>query len=62
VGRIRRSTVALVLVVVAGLSVLLGLPFIVPIVNAVARRRGPESGQVVRRDADGRALAGIRTR
>ncbi len=49
-GRIRRTMVASVLVAVAGLSALLGLPFIVPIVHAVARRKAPESGQVMRRD------------
>jgi hypothetical protein len=49
-GRIRRAVVASILVGVAGLSALLGLPFIVPIVDAVARRKAPESGQVTRRD------------
>ena len=49
-GRIRRAVVASILVAVAGLSALLGLPFIVPIVDAVARRKAPESGQMMRRD------------
>lgn len=43
----RRRIVATVLVVVAGLTALLGLPFVVPIVNAVSRRRANWSGQVV---------------
>ena len=49
-GRIRRAVVVSVLVTVAGLSALLGLPFIVPIVDAIARRNAPASGEILRRD------------
>lgn len=49
-GRIRRAVVVSVLVVLAGLSALLGLPFIVPIVDAIARRDAPPSGEILGRD------------
>ena len=46
-GPVRKRIVAGVLVAVAGLTALLGLPFVVPIVNAVARRRAPSSDRIV---------------
>ncbi len=49
-GRIRRAVVVSVLVAVAGLSALLGLPFIVPLVDAIVRRNAPPSGEILGRD------------
>jgi hypothetical protein len=47
VSSFRRTAIVVVLVLVSGLTSLLGLPFIVPIINAVGRRKGPESVQIL---------------
>jgi hypothetical protein len=48
---LRRTVIVVVLVLVSGLTSLLGLPFMVPIINAVGRRKGQESTQVLEANA-----------
>ncbi len=46
-GSFRCTVIVAVLALVSGLTSLLGLPFLVPIINAVGRRKGPESVQIL---------------
>lgn len=48
---VRRTVIVVILVIVSGLTSLLGLPFMVPIINAVGRRKGQESAQILEANA-----------
>jgi hypothetical protein len=55
-GGVRKAIIVTILIVVAGLTALFGLPFIAPIINAVARRKAPESGQTYHAETTGARL------